>query len=135
MKIKSILTFAAIAALVGVLTSCKKGQSMPDSSVVKINALNSGKTIALLNGQKLELTLGNPGDGGYTFDAPKYDSSILKLNDHIRIAPVKSDRVGDFGSDAWEFSALKSGNAVLTITATRGHDSPVVIFKGTVTVK
>ena len=135
MKTKAILTLIAIVSFAGALTSCKKGQSLPNLSVVKINALDSGKSITLLNGQQLELTLGNPGDGGYTFNAPQYDSLILKLNDHMRIAPVNSNNIGDFGKDAWEFSALKPGNATLTITATRGPESPIVIFTGTVTVK
>ena len=134
MKSKAILTLITIVAFVGVLASCKKGQS-PNLSVIKINALDSGKTISVLNGQKLQLTLGNPGDGGYTFNAPQYDTSILKLNDHIRIAPVNSNNIGDFGEDAWEFSALKPGNATLTITAARGPESPIIIFTGSITVK
>ncbi|HEY9001541.1 MAG TPA: protease inhibitor I42 family protein [Mucilaginibacter sp.] len=116
------------------MASCKK-DSNSDSSVVKINALNNGKTVTLLNGQKLQVTLGNPGDGGYSFDQPQYNSSMLKLNSHINTPPANSKNVGDFGTDTWEFSSLTSGKAALTITATRGSESPIVIFKDTVIVK
>jgi predicted secreted protein len=134
MKSKTILTLVAIVAFAGVLASCKK-ENNPNSSVVKINALDSGKTTTILSGQKLQLILGNPGDGGYTFDPPQYDSSMLKLNAHTRIPPANSMNVGDFGTDVWEFSALKSGTASLTITAARGSENPIIEFTGTITVK
>jgi predicted secreted protein len=136
MKNKTILTLVTVAAFIGAFTSCKKGQSNPDSSVIKINALNSGKTITLLNGQKLELTLGNPGDGGYIFNPPQYDSSMLKLNDHVRvISNTQPNLVGNFGGDTWTFNTLKSGNTSLIITAARGSESPVIEFDGTITVR
>jgi predicted secreted protein len=134
MKNKIILTLAIIAAFACTLTSCKK-ENNPNSSVVKINALNNGKTVNLLNGQKLQVSLGNPGDGGYTFDPPKYDSTLLKLNSHTNIPPKDKMVVGDFGTDVWEFGALRSGSAGLTITATRGTESPVTEFTGTIAVK
>ncbi|MBS1522575.1 MAG: protease inhibitor I42 family protein [Bacteroidetes bacterium] len=134
MKSKTLLTLATIAVFTGTLTSCKKGQNNPDLSV-KINGLDSGKTVTLINGQTLELTLGNPGDGGYTFNPPQYDSTILKLTDHIRIPPVNSANIGDFGKDTWRFSTLKPGSATLTITATRGHENPVAMFTDTVVIK
>jgi predicted secreted protein len=134
MKSKAILTLITIVSLVGVITSCKKGQS-PDLSVVKINALDSGKTITVLNGQKLKLSLGNPGDGGYTFKPAQYNSSLLKLNSHTNIPPLDKMVVGDFGTDVWEFSALRPGSAALIITAARGPESPVIEFSVTITVK
>ncbi|MDO3628262.1 protease inhibitor I42 family protein [Mucilaginibacter sp. BT774] len=134
MKSKTILTLFTIVALVGVLTSCKKTQD-PNLPAKQVTSQDNGKTVTLLEGQILKIKLGNPGDGGYTFDAPKYDSSMLKLNSHINTPPVNNMNVGDFGTDTWEFSALKSGTAALIITATRGSESPIIIFSGTITVK
>jgi len=134
MKSKTILTLVAIVAFAGVLASCKK-ENNSNSSVVKINASNNGKTVNILNGQKLQVSLGNPGDGGYKFDPPKYDSTLLRLNSHINIPPTNKMVVGDFGTDVWEFGALKSGSAALTITARRGSESPIIEFTGTIAVK
>jgi len=134
MKTRIIFALITIVAFIGVLASCKK-ENNPNSSVVKINASNNGKTVNILNGQKLQVSLGNPGDGGYKFDPPKYDSTLLKLNSHINIPPTNKMVVGDFGTDVWEFSALKSGSASLTITAARGSENPIIEFTGTITVK
>lgn len=127
-----------IIALAGITVSCKKVQiqNKPNPIQVQINAQNSGQTTTLAPGQNMLLTLPNPGDGGYQFDPPQYNDSIITLKNHTRIVPVKA-ATGDFGSDAWEFTAANKGSGYLTITATRGtiKSSTIVIFKGMITVQ
>ena len=115
------------------ISSCKKDQTKP---ILQIYAQDSGRTFTLSKGQSLKISLANPGDGGYNLDAPQYSPSVLKLNDHILIAPTRTDVIGDFGTDTWEFSALATGSSALTITATRPFDknNPVVMFTGTIVV-
>jgi len=85
----------------------------------------------------VRLTLSNPGDGGYSFDPPKCNSSIISLKMHTRILPGSNAAIGNFGLDAWEFKAIARGSDHLTITATRGTDktSTAVIFDGLITVE
>jgi hypothetical protein len=56
----------------------KKGNTTA-MQMVRIDARKNGKTIAVSKGEVLKITLGNPGDGGYSFDAPQYNSSVLTL--------------------------------------------------------
>jgi predicted secreted protein len=103
--------------------------------VVQADYSENGKTITVVKGQTLKLTLGNPGDGGYAFDTPKYNSAVLSLTDHTHIAST-SGAIGDAGKDTWEFKALKNGRSTLSISATRSFDkaNPVIMFSGTVVV-
>ncbi|SHM67551.1 protease inhibitor I42 family protein [Mucilaginibacter sp. OK098] len=134
---KSKLTFVLISfiAFAVCISACKKGTDNTSRQMVLADDTENGKTINVSAGQSLKLTLGNPGDGGYTFDNPQYNSAVLSLINHVHIAPI-SGALGDFGKDAWEFKALKSGSSTLSVTATRPFDkaNPVVMFSGNVAV-
>jgi predicted secreted protein len=134
MKTKFILLLIVIIA-VGIL-SCKKNLDNTILPIVQITSQDNGKNIAIAQGQTLQINLGNPGDGGYTFDAPQYNSSVLSMGDHTRNYPPKNSPIGDFGSDTWAFRATKTGATPLTITATRGTDKSgtIVMFSGTISV-
>lgn len=135
MRSKLTLAVIMLLAFMGAITSCKKTQNNPRT--VEINQQDNGKTTVVSTAEILALTVGNPGDGGYTFDPLQYDSTVLSLKDHTRNLPKNTNTVGDFGSDTWEFRTLRTGNTALTITATRGSDksSTIVIFTGNVTVR
>jgi predicted secreted protein len=136
MKSKPIFTIIFLIAFTGLINSCKKGRSDPNPSSVEVTGQDNGKTIAISTGESLELTLGNPGDGGYTFDAPQYNSAVLSLKSHTRSLPKASTIDGNFGTDTWEFRPLTTGTTSVTITATRGSDktSTIVIFTGSIAV-
>lgn len=90
------------------------------ASNLNLTSSDSGDTFEIKRGQTFKVTLGNPGDGGYTFDDPEYDSSILKLLNHQHINPSYNAAVGNFGQDYWEFEAKNYGKTRLEITASRG---------------
>ena len=104
----------------------------------KITSDDNGKVVTLAKSQHVEIVLGNPGDGGYQFDAPEYDTSLLHLNTHSHIAPTSKNALpGNFGTDVWEFTAIKSGSTDVSITATRpwkGGDT-VSVFKSSFLIK
>jgi len=112
----------------------KKGNATA-MQMIQIDARQNGKTIDVSKGEVLKITLGNPGDGGYSFDAPQYNSSVLSITNHTRILPT-SGTIGDAGKDSWELKALASGQSDLTFTASRAANanSAIVIFSGKVTV-
>jgi predicted secreted protein len=134
---KSKLTFVLIALIAFsiCISSCKKGNENTTRQVVQADDSENGKTINVVTGQSLKLTLVNPGDSGYAFDNPQYNSAVLSLTDHTHIAPT-SGALGDFGKDTWEFKALRSGSSTLSVTATRSSDkvNPLVMFSGNVAV-
>jgi predicted secreted protein len=135
MKSNRILILISFIALSGVFFSCKKSGINPNAPL-QITALDTGKTIDVTKGQTFDLTLGNPGDGGYAFDIPLYNSSLLTLVKHTHTPPPNSDRVGDFGTDTWEFSATSTGSTALKITATRGGttSSTITMFNGSIAI-
>ncbi len=135
MKTKSVIAFFAIA-LVAIATSCKNTAVNPNLPVIQLTAQDNGKTTLVSQGQLVQLTLSNPGDGGYDFDAPQYQKAVLSLKSQVHTLPT-SGNIGDFGTDTWNFEALRSGPGTITVTATRGTDagSTTVMFSGTVNVK
>ena len=135
MKIKLTFILVTFIAFATSISSCKKDANNADRQIIQADYSANGKTISVVKGQSLILTLGNPGDGGYAFDAPQYNTAVLSLTNHTHIAPT-SGAIGDFGKDTWEFKTIKGGNSTLSVTATRASDKthPVVMFSGTVAV-
>ena len=121
MKTKLNLAIFTLAVLL-FASSCKKAEETPAPAEVKITVQQNGQAVTLVQGQTLEVTLQNPGDGLYSFDQPKYDVTVLRFVDHLHQAPVNNN-IGNSGTDSWGFVAIKAGSTTLTITATRGSDS------------
>lgn len=121
-----------IAASVGIIIACKKERVNAD---VQLTSQDSGKTTSVSNGETIALTVGNPGDGGYQFIDPKFDSSVLILNSHTHQPPKDSKMIGDFGTDTWKFTAIANGKTMLTVSASRGSRDTISIFTNQITVK
>jgi len=121
-----------IAMALFALAACKKSSS---GLTVQLNAADSNKTINIVNGERILITLVNPGDGGFSFDNWQYNSSVLKLVSHTHNTPANSDKIGDFGSDTWQFSALANGTSAMKITATRGSAYVITMFHDTIQVQ
>lgn len=126
---------AILLIVVATIVSCKKDNAQSVNANVKLTVTDTGKVVAVSKGQTISITLGNPGDGGYSFNNWQYDNTILNLNSHTHINPTTSNLVGDFGSDVWVFSAIKTGTSTMLLTASRGTTSTVTSFNGTVSVK
>ncbi len=97
------------------------------STVIKVLELTSSNRDQtfdeVVKGQIISVTLCNPGDGGYKFDTPQYDSSILNLISHVNI-PIQSNIYppmpgGCYGNDVFKFQVLNTGTSKLNITASQ----------------
>ena len=110
--------------------------STSTSPAVQLDTGNNGKVIPITVGQVFVITLGNPGDGGYLFDNPEYDTSLLHLMSHVHNPPTNS-ALGNYGTDAWQFTTLATGTTDVTITASRPWktDDAVNIFKASLSIK
>ncbi|MFI5158102.1 MAG: protease inhibitor I42 family protein [Sphingobacteriales bacterium] len=122
-----------LALLIITFASCKKDSNSGAS--LQLTTSDNGKSATVKKGQTISITLGNPGDGGFSFNTWQYDSSILQLNSHKHIPPANSQLVGDFGSDEWLFIALKSGQTALSITVSRGSADTQTEFANTIKVQ
>lgn len=126
---------AILFIVVATIASCKKENTQSANVNIKLTATDNGKVVAVSKGQTISITLGSPGDGGYSFNNWQYDNTVLTLNSHNHINPTNPNLVGDFGSDVWVFSAIKTGTSTMLLTASRGTTSTVTSFNGTVSVK
>ncbi|HZY39232.1 MAG TPA: protease inhibitor I42 family protein [Mucilaginibacter sp.] len=132
-KFKLIITLFVVAVII---SACNKTKDAPAPVEIKITALQNGKPVTLTQGQTLDVTLQNPGDGLYSFDQPKYDVTVLRFVDHLHQGPTNNN-VGNYGMDSWDFVAIKPGSTTFTITATRGADksTTVTMLSSNVSVK
>lgn len=93
------------------------------AQTVKVTSDDNNKTVTLTTKDTLQITLDNPGDGGYTFQDPTFDATALQSEGHTHQDPTQSSTtspiVGNFGTDTWTFQPLKAGQSTLTITAKR----------------
>jgi len=110
------------------------------SSTLSLTGSDTGKTITATKGQTITVTLCNPGDGGYKFDAPQYSSSILKLTSHKNISANNPPGYvgGCYGNDVFEFKTLSSGTSKLDITASQpwtGGEKLSPMFSVTISVR
>jgi len=122
-KLKLII---AIAAIVAISAACNKAPDAPVPAEMKITVQQNGQPVSLVKGQTLDIALQNPGDGLYSFDQPKFDATVLRFVDHLHQGP-SNNNVGNYGTDSWDFVAVKAGSTTLTITATRGSDSSTTV--------
>jgi predicted secreted protein len=125
MKTKLNLAIFIIAVIL-FTSACKKAEETPVPAEIKITAQQNGQPVPLAKGQTLDITLQNPGDGLYSFDTPQYDGAVLRFVDHLHQGP-SNNNAGNFGTDSWDFVALKSGTTTLNITATRGADKTTTV--------
>jgi predicted secreted protein len=124
--------FLVSILMIGVISCKKDNNSKP---TIQLTSADSGKALAVAQGQKISITLANPGDGGFNFNTWQYDSSVLQLNSHTHIPPANPDLIGNYGTDVWVFTTLKSGTTTLSISATRTSAEVVSMFADTVKVQ
>jgi predicted secreted protein len=117
------------------IVSCHKDKNTVDNAVKQLTAADAGGTTSVTAGQTISLTLGNPGDGGYQFNNPQYNTSVLTLVSNKEHVGVHPGLVGDFGSDIWTFTAKGSGTTTLEVTAHRGSVETISMFSNQVVVK
>jgi predicted secreted protein len=127
--IKALFIVACVS-----LTACMKDKKNEvDKS---LTGADTGKMTEIVKGERISLTLSNPGDGGYQFDDPQFNTSVLTLVDHSHKAG-NPELIGNFGKDTWVFTANEPGTTTLEVTARRSWEanSVVSIFSGEIKVK
>ncbi len=135
-KKSTFLILVLLLVIAGVLTYKNRGVIVKNMPVVSIQEAGNGKIETLAVGQKFTVTLPNPGDGGYQFDNPEYDTSLVHLDGHTHASPQTSAPMGDFGIDTWNFSVLKSGTTDLVISSSRSWNGEKGnIFKTALLIK
>ena len=125
----SLFLFIAAAF---VLASCKKDNSTKQAAL-RLSVVDTGKTLSVLKGQTISVTVFNPGDGGFTYNNWQYNSAVLHLDSHVHTDPANTQAVGNFGTDTWQFTSLQSGTSLLKLTATQSYT--ITMFNDNIVVK
>ena len=116
---------------------CHKVIGGPGAQLVNLNESSSGKTVVIPKQQVFTLTLYDKVDGGYRFDRPQFDTTVLRLEKIIETPPPADSPPGRPGLATWQFTTLKTGKTALTVTATRpwANGGSVSVFSNMVVVK
>ena len=109
----------SLLIIAAVLTYKNREVVVKNLPIISLQEVGNNKVENLAVGQTVTVTLRNPGDGGYQFDNPEYDTSLVHLDGHTHASPQANAPMGDFGTDTWSFTALKAGATDLVITASR----------------
>jgi len=97
-------------------------QKQDSSQAINLDSSNNNQTIDVGIDDVIDVTLNNPSDGGYEFNDPEYDKTILKMLSHEHTAP-NSQLLGDFGEDKWSFQAIKTGKTDLIFYISRSWEN------------
>ncbi|WP_183575972.1 protease inhibitor I42 family protein [Mucilaginibacter sp. X5P1] len=127
---KTALFLFAITTIA--LASCKKDNNAQQPAL-RLSVADTGKTLSVAKGQTIAITISNPGDGGFTYNAWQYDATVLHLDSHVYTATANPTLIGDFGKDTWQFSSLQNGTSILKLTATQGYT--ITMFNDHIVVK
>lgn len=119
--ISGLVLVAAVAAgtVIGMSLTAKPNRAVLLSTIF-LTAEDNEKTIALKQGDHINLTLQDFGDGGYVWVITSLDTTLLQQNDYFTWG--RSGMLGDFGKDTWTFSAIGSGSCTLGLQAVRSWD-------------
>jgi len=148
---KSTILSAIVVLLTILIIGCGGGSKNPIGGIEKKNIEthyltkeDNESTVNVKNGDRIVICLNNPGDGGYVFDEPKFDSKYLKLEKHLAESPQENAagmpaeeiRLGNFGKDQWNFSVLNPGQTEITIKIFHpwNPDDKRVIFRITLNI-
>ncbi len=129
-----------------ILTSFLFAATFAHSQNLKLTSANNGKVIQMKNNGKFTLTLNNKGDGGYSFEEPLFDSTVIRQVSHKHISATSGKgknaqpMVGNFGKDVWVFKVIKAKSSTqLTINIQRpwmrGKEQPIIDFEATIKTK
>jgi len=127
-KNKVIYLFGLVISAVIIATTAISVASILSEKTTKennstkfITAKDSGTTISLKKGYKLNLELKDYGDGGYSWEIVALDETVLSLTERYDSEP--SGMMGDFGNDIWVFTAEKTGSTTLELKCSRSWDT------------
>lgn len=126
MKTKTSLTIIELVAItvitagtvLGINLMTEKLIKKQTPSIIYCNVENNNSTISVKIGDRINLTLQDYGDGGYTWTIVTLNEQLLKKeSEQLNWGII--GMLGDFGKDTWIFTALNSGTTTLKLECAR----------------
>jgi len=119
-----LVAIATIAAgtVLGVSLMSEKPIEKQTPSTIYCNVEDNNSTISTMKGDRVNLTLQDYGDGGYTWTIVSLNESLLKKESE-QLNWGSTGMLGDFGKDTWIFTALNTGITTLKLECVRPFDT------------
>jgi predicted secreted protein len=143
MKTKTSILIIGLVTIAAIATGTVLGFSLTSEKPVNKNTLtpstlfvsvdDANSTITVHQGDKLNLTLQDYGDGGYTWIITQIDTTYLQQVDHFNWG--SSGMLGDFGKDTWIFNTLQTGSTTLQLQCVRSFDANDICQRFAITVE
>ncbi len=130
---RKFLIAVLVLALLVPLAACAGGGTK------KLSDADSGKSVQLKQGEKLEITLESNPTTGYSWDVDSVDEGVLRMVGKPEYK-AESKRIGAGGKTTFVFEAASSGKTTLKLVYHRPWEKgkkkePVKTFEVTVEVK
>jgi predicted secreted protein len=129
------IAIVAAGTVIGVNLSTEKQKNQPASMVFYLSAEDHNTTVSMKQGDKVNLTLQDYGDGGYVWTVTRCDEKFLRQINQSTWG--SSGMLGDFGHDTWIFTAMNTGSTILELKCQRpfGEQDTCQTFKVTVNIQ
>ena len=128
-----ISTSIIATTAIGVASLLTEKPTKENNTTKLITAEDSGTTLSLKKGEKVNLELKDYGDGGYTWEIITLDEMVLSITERYDSEP--SGMLGDFGNDIWIFTAGNPGSTTLELKCSRSWDTTDVCAMFTIQVE
>jgi inhibitor of cysteine peptidase len=117
-----------IAISVALFGGCDQSDDNTSSqeATVYLKAEDNGDTVAMHNGDKLEIALPSNPSTGYEWEIASFDKSILEEGNHEYIqdpSPGPEPIVGSGGTNIFRFAAISTGRTPLTLIYHRSWEN------------
>jgi predicted secreted protein len=112
-----VMIAAVTAGTVLAVTLSEKPTIPMVPSTTFITENDNGSTIPLKKGDTVNLTVHDYGDGGYIWVLTNVNSTMLRQDRFFTWG--STGMLGDFGKDTWTFTALNSGDTMLSLECKR----------------
>lgn len=112
-----------------------RNNDLKTGNQINLDSSYNNESINVKKDDIINITLSNPGSGGYQFDDPEFDTNILKMLSHNHSDP-NTNLVGNFGEDIWKFEATNLGQSEITFYISRSWEQQKEIdFKVTINIQ
>jgi predicted secreted protein len=114
------ISIVAAGTVIGMNLAAEKQKNQQTPSVHYLTIDDANSTVYVKNGETVNLTLPDYGDGGYVWMVTQCDEAFLHQTKQFNWGG--SGMLGDFGKDTWVFTTVGAGSTTLELVCKRLFD-------------
>jgi inhibitor of cysteine peptidase len=101
-------------SLLVILCMCGCASSSSHQKIIKLNDVDDGRVVEIVNGDEFELSLISNPTTGYDWTVSEYDPAILKQMGELEYKP-ETELIGASGISKLKFKAIAQGKSKLKL--------------------